>query len=412
MMIQPRVKKEEMKEPTSRERYLSAFRHEEPDRVPIDLLTSESLRLPGVPQRPTLEERLSGVSRLGGDPVVDIWLPPETPHPDVKVTKGVAGRDAQGRNLLFAQWETPAGTIREVVTETDDWRDPVLHQHLEHKTLGDAYRDDWEVELFDDFNCSRFIEPPIKSLQDVEALRFILQLPAGGALERWREEAQEAKRIAGQKGLLLRARRTFAAEAGLWFMKTEDYLAATILDPDLVQAIIDAVAEWQMRRVEAVLDLGIDVLMHRGWYETPDYFGGDRYLKFCKPFIEKLKRSCVQAGVQLTYQRTKGNTQELKILKHLPVDHLWGVEPGPGMEDMAALKREVGGAMTLWGGVDTTFTGNQGTVKQIDAAVREAIETCAPGGGYVIMPIAFLFGSTPVEKAMAAIEAAKKYGRY
>ncbi|MFH0963714.1 MAG: uroporphyrinogen decarboxylase family protein [Planctomycetota bacterium] len=402
------------KELSSRERYLLAFRHEEGDRVPIDLHCGESFRLPGVPQHPRPEDRIRGIRGMGGDPIVDIWLPAETPDADVTARKGTCGKDERGYPLRFAEWETPAGTLREVVRETEDWRDLVAHQHLEHRTLGDGCRaeGDYDVYLFDDWNCSRFVEAPVKTIRDVEALRHILRVPTGEALTKWREDAKEAKRIARENDLLLRARRTFGAEAGLWFMKTEDYLCATISDTELVEAMVDVVTGWQIARAELALEIGVDVLMHRGWYETPDYFGGERYLKFCKPLIEKLARMCHEAGVQLSYQRTQGNSKQIEVTRTLPIDHLWGPQPGSGQEDMALLKREIGDRITLWGGVETTYTVNEGMPAEIDAAVKKAMETCAPGGGYVVMPIEDVYGATPAENIRAAVEAAKKYGKY
>ena len=66
--------------------------------------------------------------------------------------------------------------------------------------------------------------------------------------------------------------------------------------------------------------------------------------------------------------------------------------PGPGQEDMALLKRESGDRITLWGGLDTTYTVTRGTIEQIEAAVKEAIKICicAPGGGFVILPTAWV----------------------
>lgn len=361
-----------------------------------------------------MREQIEVVRRLGGDPIVDIWLPPETPHPDVRVRKGTCGRDERGHPLLFAEWETSAGTLRSVVRETEDWRDRERHAHLENRILGDGRRveGDWGVYLFDDWNCSRFEEPPVKSVQDVEALRYLLRLPGDKELAEWRAAVAEAKRIAAECDYPVRARRTFGAEAGLWFMKTEDFLCTTITDPDLVQAMTDVVSDWQLKRTEVALDSGVDILMHRGWYETPDYFGGERYNRFCKPLIEKLAKLCHDAGAELTYQRTQGNTQSIDVFVDLPIDHLWGMEPGPGREDMAFLKRQIGNRVTLWGGVETTYTINQGTPKDCRAAVEEAIETLAPGGGFVVMPTAYATQEAPEENLRAAIEAAREFGTY
>jgi hypothetical protein len=399
---------------TSRERYMTTFTHKQPDRVPIDLQSAGSIKLPGVNPHMPLEEEIKVIKEWGGDPIVGIWLPPETPHPDVKIKKGICGKDEKGNPIRFARWETPAGTLEMKVRETDDWQDYDRHGHLENRILGNGLRDkgDWDLYLFDDWNCSRFIEPPIKTVKDVEALKYLLRLPSNAELAKWRQAAAVGKSIAEKYQCPIRARRTFGAEAGLWFMFTEDYLCATITNPEIVHAITNAVGEWQLKRAEVALDAGVDILMHRGWYETPDYFGGQRYNIFCRPLIEKLAKLCHQAGAHLTYQRTQGNSQSLNSIRDLPIDHLWGMEPGPGQEDMALLKRELGGRITLWGGVETTYTLNEGTPQQCRKVVKDAIETLASGGGFVIMPTAFATLTAPPENVKAAIQAAIELGKY
>ena len=149
-----------------------------------------------------------------------------------------------------------------------------------------------------------------------------------------------------------------------------------------------------MKRLEAVLDIGVDMVLHASYYETVDYFGGGRWDEFCRPFIEKAARACHDAGTQLTMQRSEQNTAQIETLKTLPIDHIHGLEPGPGQEDMALLKREIGNRITLWGGVDTTSLVSTGTVAQIEAAVKETIDICAPGGGFVILPAAWVMDDT------------------
>ena len=397
---------------SSRERYLVSCRHEEPDRVPIDLQPCGTLRLPGVSRRLPLDQQIEAVRDFGGDPLVDIWMPPEMPHPEVKVSKGPYGKDKDGCQLIYAEWETPAGTLRSVVRQTDDWFAEEEHGRLENVELGHGYRTDWDVHLFDNYNCVRYVDPPIKTLKDVEALRYLLHLPTGSAWEKWCEQALYCKQLADNQNLLLRARRTFAAGGALWLMKPEDLLVATAAEPELVHAMTEAMADWQMKRIEAVLYIGVDMVLHAAYYETIDYFGGPRWDEFCRPFIEKVAQTCHEAGAQLTMQRSEQNTAQIETLKTLPIDHIHGLEPGPGQEDMFLLKRVIGDRITLWGGVDTTSIVSTGTVEQVNTAVRQAIETCAPGGGFVILPTAWAMDDAPEENVRAAIDVAIKYGSY
>ena len=114
---------------SSRERHLAALRHQEPDRVPLDLRTGEGYRLPGEPWRRGPLDKVKAVRVLGGDP------------------------------------------------------------------------------------CR---------MEDIEKLRYLLRPPSGDALARWWDEAEIVKRWSRDQQLLLRARRTFCGEAGMWLMRFED----------------------------------------------------------------------------------------------------------------------------------------------------------------------------------------------
>lgn len=397
---------------SSRERYLAALRHEESDRVPLELRAGEGYRFPGERGRRTPFDKAEAARALGGDPVLDLYLPDSCFHPDVKVRKGTCGTSEDGCPLLFAEYDTPAGTLRQVVRQTDDWCNERQHLLMQNPVLGDAVREDWDVHLLDDFNGPRYIEPAIKTIEDIAKLRYLLRPPDGDALAQWRTEAKTLKRWADEHQVLLRARRTFCAEAGMWLWRFEDFLCATAEDPELVDGFCSVVGDWQIQLAELALDVGVDVLMHRAYYETSEYFSPKLFDRYTRPFIERLGKLTREAGSRFALQRSEGNTRQIAQLKKLPIDILFDVEPGLGGEDMAMLKRELGGQLTLWGGVNSTVVVNQGTTEDIDRAVREAIETCAPGGGFVIMPIVWVDNDTPWEKIQAAIAAVKRHGQY
>lgn len=397
---------------SARDRYLTAFRHEEPDRVPLDLATSEGFRFPGEAWRRGPLERLEAQRRAGADPCLDIWLPEPAFHPDVRVRRGTAGHDEQGCPLLYAEYDTPAGTLRQLVRESADWCNAKEHQLMQLRTLGDSVRDNWEVQLFDDWNAPRYVEAPIRTAADLEALQYLLRVPTGDALAQWRKEAETVKQWAAEQQVLLRARRTFGAEAGMWLMKWEGFLCATVQEPELVQELCRIVGEWQLARAELALDMGVDVLMHRGYYETPEYFSPENYERFCRPLLVRLGTTARQAGARFALQRSQGNTRQVELLKQLPIDILYDVEPGIGGEDLGLLKRELRGLTTLWGGIDSTLVINRGTAADVERAVRDAIGFCAEGGGFVVMPIAWIEPGTKPERVAAAAAAVNRYGRY
>ena len=352
------------------------------------------------------------VRSLGGDPYLDIYLPEPQFHPDVTVRNGTCGRSDDGYPLLFTEYHTPAGVLRQVVRETPDWRDERTHQLMGRRNLGDSVREDWDVHLFDDWNAPRYVEAPVKEMADIEKLKYLLRPVEGDALARWREEARVIKEWARAEDVLVRARRTFGAEAGMWLMQFEAFLCATLQEPELVEALCRVVVDWQTRLAELALETGVDVLMHRGYYETPEYFTPETYRRFCRPVIETFGKMAREAGAVFALQRSEGNTRQADLLAEMPIDILFDVEPGTGGEDMSLLKRTLSGRTTLWGGVDSTAVITRGKVEEIDKAIETAIATCAPGGGFVIMPVVWVEADTPFTQVKTAIEAVMRHGRY
>ena len=82
---------------------------------------------------------------------------------------------------------------------------------------------------------------------------------------------------------------------------------------------------------------------------------------------------------------TTGTLPLVDALAEAGLDAIIGVDPL--VTDLAAIKRAVTGRIALWGGVNGYITVEQGTEAEVRAAVCQAIETLAPGGGFVLSPV-------------------------
>jgi uroporphyrinogen decarboxylase len=80
--------------------------------------------------------------------------------------------------------------------------------------------------------------------------------------------------------------------------------------------------------------------------------------------------------------------------------------------DKAAAKRATVQKTTLVGPIDPSGVLMRGTVEDVEAACRSAIEVLAPGGGFILGPGCALPGTTPPKNIDKLVECAKLYGRY
>jgi uroporphyrinogen decarboxylase len=99
-----------------------------------------------------------------------------------------------------------------------------------------------------------------------------------------------------------------------------------------------------------------------------------------------------------------------ELMAECGVDVLQTLTPPPvGDADLAALKRRIGDRVCLMGYVDLLYVIQRGTPELIHRTIKEAIETAAPGGGFILGTSDSIRDGTPFENVRAYFDAAHKY---
>ena len=398
------------RELSSRERLLTAIRRQEPDHVPLTFEFPD-LYLPPALQAVDQFELADKLVAMGADACIDIWLPEPVLAPEVKVRAWKEDTPEGEDNLLCKEYETPKGTLRQVMRETQDWYSP-KHRPLIRATFPPARDHSYEVELLDDYNIPRGVEQAIKRPEDLEVLPYLLNVPSGEALEKWREDCRRAKRLAKERDLLVRARRTYAGDATFWFMDVQDFCINLLENRDFIREFLRIVQRWQMELVDLVLDEGVDVLVRRGWYEMPSYFPPHIWGELLAPLTQQEAERVHQAGALECYILMEGASQLIDQLKQVDIDILWGGDPVMGGEDLGLLKRELGDKMCFWGGINAEVVLGRGSREEIQQATRDAISTLGTGGGLVLCPLAAIYEDVPWENVEIMMEVWRECGGY
>jgi len=322
---------------SSRERMLCAISRGTPDYVPLSFMIFSAL-----------EQRCSGPwefflrqKGLGLDAVVELWHlnpddvrgcadapgPPVAFGPEVKVREWREVAPAGRYPLLHKEYQTPCGTLSCTVQQTDDW------PHGDH------------VPFLDDYIEARATKPLITSFDDLEALRFLLRSPGADRLARTREAWAEGVRF-----------------------------------------ILDVVSDWNRWREELMLDVGVDLLVRRAWYEGTDFWSPALYRRFFFPRLRAEVAMAHEGGAKFGYILTSGTTPLLEMIVEAGVDVLIGVDPVQGKG-----------------------TVERGTTEDIRQAVGRALQTLGPDG-FILSPVDNIRDTSPQvwERTMALIEAWKE----
>jgi uroporphyrinogen decarboxylase len=238
-----------------------------------------------------------------------------------------------------------------------------------------------------DVNVSSAVEYVVKGPEELERLQYLLQPPSDAQLADFRGRAAEVRRFARQRGVLVEGGWVEWGEALLWLLGVEGLIFAQVDDPGFVEQLLEMLWRYERRRIEILLDAGVDVVVHRGWYHVTDFWSPRNYRRFLKPLLKREIEMVHQAGALHSYIMTKSFAQHYDDFLDLGIDILWGVDPVEGGADLAELKRRIGHRVCLWGGMNSFVTLGRGTEEEIRGAVREAVQVLAPGGGFVLFPV-------------------------
>ena len=141
---------------------------------------------------------------------------------------------------------------------------------------------------------------------------------------------------------------------------------------------------------------------------SPDVVSPAMYEKYCLPYARKIVRALQSDDFFLSYHICGDTTRIIDRMaatgaKILEFDYKC---------DKAAAKRATMGTTTLLGPIDPSGVLHQGSVEDVEAACREAIDALAPGGGFILGPGCALPGTTPPRNIDKLVECAKVYGKY
>jgi uroporphyrinogen-III decarboxylase len=383
---------------SSRERLLCAMRRQEADHVPLwNLWRNRDIPF----YYATQTERAGAVLSLGLDDTLLVQPPlNKTEHYDANRVPGVAMRvrrvqtEGERYPLLIKEYETPAGQMRQVVRQTEDW----------------PYGED--VRLFSDHNVSRSKEFPVKGPEDLPRLGYLLCEPTADQIGEFRQTAARLRQESQRLGVVLEGGWTALGDAALWLLGTEALLWLQMDQPEFLEELLEMICRWELRRMELLLSEGVEVIVHSAWYESTDFWTPTNYRRLLKPRLQRMVHMAHQAGALFSYIITTSWQALVGDLVELGIDSLLGVDPVQGKADLKEAKRRLGASMCLWGGINGAITLGHGTPEEVRRATGEAISTLAPGGGFVLYPVDQLVKETPWANVQAMIECWREIRSY
>nr|MDD6336310.1 uroporphyrinogen decarboxylase family protein [bacterium] len=189
---------------------------------------------------------------------------------------------------------------------------------------------------------------------------------------------------------------------------TEGILCDLYDQPDKVLKLIDHVTEYAIQdQIAGATASGIPYVwfwLHKG---VDEFMSDEMYAKFYWPSLQRYIVALCDAGLVPVIYAEGRNTTRLKYFKDVPKGKvIYDFET----MDMALAKRELGDVACIAGNLHNSLL-TYGTPEQIITETRRLIDTCAPGGGFMLDTSCLVDDAKP-ENLMAMFETVERYGLY
>ncbi|VUT25067.1 MAG: methylcobamide:CoM methyltransferase [Candidatus Methanolliviera sp. GoM_asphalt] len=250
-------------------------------------------------------------------------------------------------------------------------------------------------------------EPAVKKPEDWEKLEFktitpgmIASLEAGQIIH---DEVGDTVPIMG--GIIS------PLTVATWVAGMSDALRATKKNPEALHKGLKIIADQESQMVEAQISMGAKIFMVVCTRATRDIFTDEQYAEFGIPYdlkvLEHLKGKDAHVMVHVC-----GNVPMLKtIIEKYPISAVNWWDRGT-QYNLEEIKEKYGDKIIIVGGLDQTRTLIIGTPQEVEEQAKDAIRQAAAGGGFMLSAGCELGAITPPENILAAVNAAKKYGKY
>jgi uroporphyrinogen decarboxylase len=378
---------------TSRQRLLSAIRHEEPDRVPVSPRIAAFLAVHYGSS--SWMHHLKAAREFGFDlmlpvasPVPAFFHAPQLAYrclpPEVVVRQETKEQD--GGVTVRRTFDTPAGPLSDETFLAPPGREygvspsPVKRAHL------------------------------VKDRDDLDRLRYLLPDPAALQLADYHEIA----RLVGDDGIV---EVTFNPPLD-HFLGDVRGLPQLMIDYHLDRPFFDQLfatfQRYSLALLEAVLEDGVRYIFGTWYYASLSAGWSPTIFRTCFVPLIRAHANLVHryGGIYHAYDDGK----MMRTLGHYVdagADVVETLTPPPvGDVDLVEAKRRYGDRTCLKGYVDLLYVLKMGTPELVERTVRQAIDVAAPGGGFILGTSDSIREGTPMANLHAYFDAAHTYGAY
>ena len=241
---------------SSKERMLNTLEYKPVDHTPCSFMIFSNLFEKSSNQREFIEKEI----KMGLDAAVNVGKLDHSLNPDVKVSEWI--ETVGGEKYFNRKIDTPRGPLTQKVLQRNSWP---TEEHF---------------PIFDDWLVPRTKEFLVKPEQDLEKISYLFGPFKKSAIENLREEAEEAKEIARENGLLQTAGligwgnnnigwwtyQISCIDIMSWISGFENIMILSMTNPEIIKEYVKILSDWNIKQIEVDLAAtDADLNVRRAW---------------------------------------------------------------------------------------------------------------------------------------------------
>lgn len=188
--------------------------------------------------------------------------------------------------------------------------------------------------------------------------------------------------------------------------------------PKVVDALLTHIVDYYVEVSRLTFDTAakaIDIFFIGNDFGTQvgPIMGEATFRRFMLPHLKRLVDLGHDYGLLVLLHCCGGFAPLLPALIEIGLDGLQALQPACTGMDPETLKSSYGTQITFMGCIDTQHVLIEGTPQLTREQTRQVLEVMKPGGGYIASASHdYLLPETPVENVLAMFEAIREYGAY
>ncbi|MFW9948770.1 MAG: uroporphyrinogen decarboxylase family protein [Candidatus Thorarchaeota archaeon] len=183
-------------------------------------------------------------------------------------------------------------------------------------------------------------------------------------------------------------------------------------DPKFIKEVHGVIAQFTADCYNAYMDVGAELFIESGdlAYHTGPMMSPKKFNELLLPAYRIITETVHKRGQKIVLHTDGQVTPLLDFVVDCGFDGLQSLEPTAGV-NLALVKKKVGDKLCLMGNIDVAHDLTYGTKEEVFNAVKYAIKTAGPGGGFIVSA-ANMHPHVKVQNLKWMVEATKEFGNY